>query len=314
MPVVRAPDWRRNARTTHRGGRPPWTARPARRTWPTWSRPPQPAMPTTRRSSTPRPEHTLYVGRVRRHGVGGVPAAHGRRATAGDRVVIRCASGPAVAVAVLGALRAGGVAVPVPPGDVAAVVAHCAPRVVVTDGPEPVPAAVTVVGPPELDARAEPVAAVGGGRGHRAPRLHLRRARRLPVAPRGAGQPRAGGGAASGPRHSGGPGAARPAALPLLRARRRSVPGLLGRGDRRPAGPRAPRPRGARRHRGAAPGQRARRRAVDLPRAARAGSAASCAPRWPACGCARAAGSRCRGRGRRPSRRRPGTASSRATG
>jgi acyl-CoA synthetase (AMP-forming)/AMP-acid ligase II len=83
--------------------------------------------------------------------------------TAGDRVVIRCASGPAVAVAVLGALRAGGVAVPVPPGDVAAVVAHCAPRLVVTDGPEPVPAAVTVVGPPELDARAEPVAAVGGG-------------------------------------------------------------------------------------------------------------------------------------------------------
>ena len=37
--------------------------------------------------------------------------------TAGDRVVIRCASGPAVAVAVLGALRAGGVAVPVPPGE-----------------------------------------------------------------------------------------------------------------------------------------------------------------------------------------------------
>ena len=42
--------------------------------------------------------------------------------------MIRCASGPAVAVAVLGALRAGGVAVPVPPGDVAAVVAHCTPR------------------------------------------------------------------------------------------------------------------------------------------------------------------------------------------
>jgi len=83
--------------------------------------------------------------------------------TAGDRVVIRCASGPAVAVAVLGALRAGGVAVPVPPGDVAPVVAHCAPRLVVTDGPESVPAAVAVVGPPDLEARAEPVVAVGGG-------------------------------------------------------------------------------------------------------------------------------------------------------
>ena len=120
-------------------------------------------MPTTRRSSTPRPEHTLSWAEF-----DATVSAESRRLTdagltAGDRVVIRCASGPAVAVAVLGALRAGGVAVPVPPGDVAAVVAHCAPRLVVTDGPEPVPAAVTVVGPPELDARAEPVAAVGGG-------------------------------------------------------------------------------------------------------------------------------------------------------
>jgi hypothetical protein len=62
-----------------------------------------------------------------------------------------------------------------------------------------------------------------------------------------------------------------------------------------------------------APGQRTRRRAVDLSRAARPPARSACAPRWPACGCARAAGCRCRGRGRRRSRRRPGTASSRAT-
>ena len=52
---------------------------------------------------------------------------------------------------------------------------------------------------------------------------------------------------------------------------------------------------------------------VDVPRAARAPGGARCGPRWPGCGCARAAGCRCRGRGRRHSTRRPGTASSRAT-
>ena len=40
----------------------------------------------------------------------------GAGVVAGDRVVIRCARGPALAVAVLGALRAGAVAVPVGPG------------------------------------------------------------------------------------------------------------------------------------------------------------------------------------------------------
>ena len=44
----------------------------------------------------------------------------GAGVVAGDRVVIRCARGPALAVAVLGALRAGAVAVPVGPGDVSA--------------------------------------------------------------------------------------------------------------------------------------------------------------------------------------------------
>jgi long-chain acyl-CoA synthetase len=80
---------------------------------------------------------------------------------AGDRVVIRCARGPALAVAVLGALRAGAVAVPVGPGDVSAVVAHCAPRLLVDDAAAA--AEVEVVGPPDLTERGAPVAAVGGG-------------------------------------------------------------------------------------------------------------------------------------------------------
>jgi long-chain acyl-CoA synthetase len=82
---------------------------------------------------------------------------------AGDRVVIRCAGGPALAVAVLGAVRAGAVAVPVGPVDLAAVVAGCAPRVLVADEPVPVDTAdVAALGPPDLNARGERVAAVGG--------------------------------------------------------------------------------------------------------------------------------------------------------
>jgi long-chain acyl-CoA synthetase len=79
---------------------------------------------------------------------------------AGDRVVIHC-GGPALAVAVLGAMRAGAVAVPVAPGETAAVAARCAPRVLVAD--EPVSADVAPLGPPDLDARGERIAAVGGG-------------------------------------------------------------------------------------------------------------------------------------------------------
>jgi long-chain acyl-CoA synthetase len=81
---------------------------------------------------------------------------------AGDRVVIRCARGPALTVAVLGALRAGAVAVPVGPGDVGPVVAHCTPRLLVDDEAS-LAAEVTVVGPPDLTDRGAPVAAVGGG-------------------------------------------------------------------------------------------------------------------------------------------------------
>jgi long-chain acyl-CoA synthetase len=85
----------------------------------------------------------------------------GAGVAAGDRVVIRCARGPALTVAVLGALRAGAVAVPVGPGDVSAVVAHCAPRLLVDDAAAA--AEVEVVGPPDLTERGAPVAAVGGG-------------------------------------------------------------------------------------------------------------------------------------------------------
>ena len=65
---------------------------------------------------------------------------------------------------------------PVPPGDVAAVVAHCTPRLVVTDGADPLPAAVTAVGPPDLGARGEVVAAVGNGLAHPRARSAVRRA------------------------------------------------------------------------------------------------------------------------------------------
>ena len=61
----------------------------------------------------------------------------------------------------LGALRAGAVAVPVGPGDVGAVVAHCTPRLLVDD--EASLAEVDVVGPPDLTDRGAPLAAVGGG-------------------------------------------------------------------------------------------------------------------------------------------------------
>ncbi len=94
----------------------------------------------------------------------------GAGVVAGDRVVIRCARGTALAVAVLGALRAGAVVVPVGPGDVSAIVAHCTPRLLVDDGAVPaqvdptVPAQdVEIVGPPDLTDRGAPVASVGSG-------------------------------------------------------------------------------------------------------------------------------------------------------
>ncbi|MDT7581868.1 MAG: long-chain acyl-CoA synthetase [Pseudonocardiales bacterium] len=96
-------------------------------------------------------------------------------AVAGDRVAIRSSGGALLAVAVLGALRAGAVAVPLGPGDGprdAVVVAHCTPRLLVDAGPVGAapddggggaPAGVTVLGPPDLDARGEALPAVGGG-------------------------------------------------------------------------------------------------------------------------------------------------------
>jgi long-chain acyl-CoA synthetase len=84
---------------------------------------------------------------------------------AGDRVAVRSIDGAVLAVAVLGALRAGAIAVPFGAELDAAVVADCAPRVLVDDGPDPAPAqpGVQVVGPPDLAARGVPMAAVGGG-------------------------------------------------------------------------------------------------------------------------------------------------------
>ena len=83
---------------------------------------------------------------------------------AGDRVAVR-ADGAVLAVAVLGALRAGAVAVPLGPGDLrdaAGVLADCTPRVLV--GPDADPAGDgTRLGPPDLAARTAPVPAVGGG-------------------------------------------------------------------------------------------------------------------------------------------------------
>ena len=93
----------------------------------------------------------------------------------GDRVVVRSAGGPVLAVAVLGALRAGAVAVPVGPGgtgggrvgDVDAVVADCSPRLLVDAEPDAGSdhgmTGIPVVGPPDFTSRAEPVASRGGG-------------------------------------------------------------------------------------------------------------------------------------------------------
>jgi long-chain acyl-CoA synthetase len=96
----------------------------------------------------------------------------------GDRVAIRSGGGTVLAVAVLGALRAGAVAVPLGSGgsdqgeNVSAVVADCAPRVLVDARFDPERsgsetdtdvAGVRVLGAPDLTARGEPVGAVGGG-------------------------------------------------------------------------------------------------------------------------------------------------------
>ena len=253
-----------------------------------------------------------HLGRIRRRGVGrGAPArGRGGRGRRPGRDPLRAAR-PSPS-RWLGAMRAGAVAVPVAPGEVAAVVARCAPRVLVADGP-----ASARRHHPRSARSGRARGAVRRGRRRRGPRAaaaHLRRPGRVPVAPRGAGQPGPGGGAAPGAGHARGPRAADPAPLPRLRAGGRSVPGLLGRGDRRAARSRAARRRRPGRRGRAAPGERAGRRARRPTGRCSSSRRSGCGPRWPACGCARAAGCRCRGRGRRPSTRRPGTASSRATG
>lgn len=87
----------------------------------------------------------------------------------GDRVVVRLPNGAAFCVAVLGALRAGAIAVPTGPVSVSreleVVFGDCSPRVVVTTGSDPAVAALTdadptgpgrtVLGPPDLGARPE---------------------------------------------------------------------------------------------------------------------------------------------------------------
>ena len=320
MPVVCAPDWRRNARTTHRGGRPPWTARdPRRRTWPTWSRPPQPAMPTTRRSWTPRTASNPLVGRVRRHRVGGVPAAHRRRADG------RRPGGDPLARAVpprrrraRGAAGGRGGRAGTGPATCAAVVAHCAPRLVDADRRAgdrcPPPSRCSVR--PDLDARAEPVAAVGGGEdiallvytSDARAASACRTARCWPTARRRrrcAGRPIT-------------PVDRVLLAQPLFHSYGLAA-GLFqvcwaGATAVLP-GPGRPDAEWLADIGGAAPGQRARRRAVDLPRAARAADphelrTALAGLRLCTCGGVAAAAAV----GRRPSGRRPGTASSRATG
>ena len=156
---------------------------------------------------------------------------------AGDRVVIHC-GGPALAVAVAGAMRAGAVAVPVAPGEVGR---GCRPLRAPGAGGRRAGVRGRHRSRSARSGRARRAAGRGRrGRGPRPAAAHLRRPGRVPVAPRGAGQPGPGSRVASGPGHARGPRVADPAPLPRLRAGSRSVPGLLGRGDRRAARPGRP--------------------------------------------------------------------------
>ena len=236
----------------------------------------------------------------------------GAGVAAGDRVVIRCARGPALTVAVLGALRAGAVAVPVGPGDVGAVVAHCTPRLLVDDEASPAEVATSSrTARPDRPRRAGwPRWAVGRtsrccstppGRGPCACRTGpcWPTGRRRPPCARLPSPPWT---ACSSPSRCSTPTGWPPACSRSAGPVRRPC-------CRDPGGP-TPRSSPTR-----SPGTGS----ADSPACRRPTARCStsrpsaCAPHWPACGCARAAGCRCRGRGRRPSRRRPGTASSRAT-
>jgi long-chain acyl-CoA synthetase len=94
---------------------------------------------------------------------------------AGERVAVRLPDGAPFCVAVLGALRAGAIAVPLGPvpveRELAIVFDDCGPRVVVTAEPDPAVVALdepgrAMLGPPELRARPDAAAApppAGGG-------------------------------------------------------------------------------------------------------------------------------------------------------
>ena len=205
----------------------------------------------------------------------------------GDRVVVRLANGAGFCITVLGALRAGAIAVPTGPVAVAReleiILADCSPAVMVAAEGDDVAArcgssaGTRLLPPPDPAARPSgPVPDQGPRwRGDRAARLHLRHdgepARRAAVPPRPARQPGPGRGPASRAGAPGGPGAADPPAVPHLRAGGGLPPGVLGGRHRRPH--RTVRRGAGRRRARAAPGERDGGRAIDVPGAAGAAAA-----------------------------------------
>jgi len=134
------------------------------------------------RAAARRPDHQAIVDRAtdsvstwaELDAAGAAEAVRLRAAGVGpgDRVAVRLPDGAPFCVAVLGALRAGAIAVPIGPTAVERelrnVFDDCAPRVVVADDPDPAVAALadpgrTVLGPPALDGAAEPVPDRGDG-------------------------------------------------------------------------------------------------------------------------------------------------------
>ena len=160
--------------------------------------------------------------RPRTHGVG-----------PGDRVAVRLPNGAACCVALLGALRAGAVAVPCGPAapgrELSPALADCRPVVLVAAADDDVAVGAASVGrlelldPPDPTAWVDAAPPLPEGGERVALCLHLRQHREPPwgatLAPRGAGQPGPDRRPAAGPDHPGGPGAAGPAAIPRLRSR-----------------------------------------------------------------------------------------------
>lgn len=79
----------------------------------------------------------------------------------GDRVAIVLPTGVRFCVALFGAVRAGGIAVPVstetPAIELARLLKHCSPKFFIGDGTDAVPEDVTVLDPPALDVPSAPV-------------------------------------------------------------------------------------------------------------------------------------------------------------